>query len=159
MITIGKTTKKSRVQAMCDMPVNSKNITVSTDVIPLAEEAEFYGQLAREAAAIPTANVAPTPTPAIDIDAPDNSDVIASESATIRNNSERVQVDNQGRPMAYDTRTDTWFPININLPGGGAPAPAAPAVDEKEKRKQLIMIFAGLLILLLIILFLMKNKK
>lgn len=150
IISRTNTTKKV---ALRDAPISINGRRASDVVIPQAQEAADWGAIAQAAAVIAPAALMPTElTPAINVDTPDNSDLTRSEAP-------RVQVNEQGQPMMYDARTDTWLNINLTLPGQGAPAPAAPAVDEKEKRKQLIAIFAISLLLLLVMLYFISKKK
>lgn len=99
------------------------------------------------------------PKPAIqseDSDTPDNRDLETIEVVA----PVRVPVP-ANTPMVYDQKSDTYFPISINLPGvgqGGQTVPAAPPVDEKLDRKNLIIIFAAILAILLIALFIMRKK-
>lgn len=133
----------------------SQSQAVIVDPRPMVEVQKNWEQIAIEAAAQAT-------NPTIDVDTPDNSDLRSNTAPMpigMTLEQYRVQVNAQGQPMMYDERSETWFPININIPNQNNSAPTTPAVDEKEKRQQLIMIFAGMLVLLLIILFLMNRKK
>jgi hypothetical protein len=128
-----------------DRPVTrSKAQAVIVEPTPVAEIQANWTAIAQAAASLSN-------TPSIDIDAPDNSD--------LRSNSEKIPVNSEGQPMMFDPKSETWFPININLPSQNMPAPAAPAIPEDEKRKQLIMIFGIALLVLLIALYFISRKK
>jgi hypothetical protein len=149
------TTKKGYLK---DAPIAVNGVTASTTVIPQAQEAAEWGQIAQAAAGLtPVALLTAAKSQAIDIDTPDNSDL--RTNAAPAPTTSRVQVDEMGRPMMFDERSETWFPITVNLPGQNQPAPAAPAVPEDEKRKQLIMIFGISLLILLVILYFISRKK
>jgi hypothetical protein len=140
-------------QEIRDLPVSRRQAqAVIVEPTPVAETQSKWADIAQSVSALNNNSKYDANT-----DTPDDSDVqVAQVTPTPV---AKVPVDNSGAPMVYDTKTDTWFPITVVLPGQNQPAPAAPAIPEAEKRKKLIAIFAISLLILLVILYFISRKK
>jgi hypothetical protein len=57
-------------------------------------------------------------------------------------------------------KSDTWFPVTVNLPDSGTPAASTPApMTEEEKRKRAIIVASILLLLLIVLVAFVSLRK
>lgn len=134
-------TKSSNVSQLTNLAIEAKNIALESEM---------------ELALAPIKTMAPTKEIAVTQATDNPSDVLLAT-----NTIESAPV--QEVAYVYDEKSDTYFPINVNLPGSstnpttqaGAPAP----LTEEEKRQRTIIVASVVLLALIVLVAIVSMRK